>query len=273
MSYKSILVNVGIDGPVEPIVGAAIDLAQRFGARLIGLCAADQPTPIGFPDAGLAAAEAWQRMHDDIEKRFGQVRETFDHLTADVVTTQWHVHLQNPTQALVEAARMADLVVTHAPAGAFRADSYRAADPASVVLRTGRPLLVIGDRVEHVAARTVSVAWKDGREARRAVADAIPFLAAAEEVSVVSVARRVDDELRRSLGDVVAYLAAHGIKARPELIERADENAALVDFMASARPDLVVSGAYGHSRLREWAFGGVTRFLLEEAGLNRFMSS
>ena len=72
---------------------------------------------------------------------------------------------------------------------------------------------------------------------------------------------------------MIAFLAAHGVKAGPKLIDSRDEYIDLLNFIDGSEADLVVSGAYGHSRLREWAFGGVTRSLLDETRLNRFMSS
>lgn len=270
MSYRSILVNIAVDGPVEPVVTAAAGLARRFEARLIGLCAADIETPVVFPDGGVMVAEVWRQAQEDIEKRFGETRLAFERLTTDA---ELRLIMRNPSQALTEASRTADLIVTAAPKGAASGDAYRTADPASVVLHAGRPLLVIGDGAEQVAPENVVVLWKDGREARRAVADAIPFLAAARQVTVVTVARTVDEEIRAGAEDVIAFLAAHKIAAEAELIERSDENPALLDFIAARGPDLVVSGAYGHSRLREWAFGGMTRSLLDQTGLNRFMSS
>jgi len=73
--------------------------------------------------------------------------------------------------------------------------------------------------------------------------------------------------------DVASFLAAHGIKARTEILKSDEEGNRLIDFLASVKADLVVSGAYGHSRLREWVFGGVTRSLLDEVWLNRMMSN
>jgi nucleotide-binding universal stress UspA family protein len=265
-------VNIGVDGPAAPVVNAGIDLARRFDAVLIGFCAADMRTPSAVPVGGSLAVDAWQRMRDDLEARFEEARREFDRLAAGTIKTQWRSHRQNPTQALIDAARLADLVVM-AAAERKAGEGHRIADPASVVLHAGRPLLVIAGKAERLATKAITVAWKDTREARRAVADAVPLLAEADEVTVVTVAAKADRALRQSVDDVASYLASHGAKARAELVERADEVAGLLDFIVAARPDLVVSGAYGHSRLREWAFGGVTRSLLDEAGLNRLMSS
>lgn len=273
MSYKSILVNIDIDGPIVPIIKASLDLARRHEAKLIGLCGADAPLPMAAPEGGILVAEAWQQMRDDIEKRFKVVRAEFDRLTADFSNTEWRESLTDPTHAVVTASRSVDLIVMAASGGASTGDSYRLAKPAGVVLRAGRPLLVVARNAELVQARKVVVTWKDTREARRAVADAVPLLALAEEVTVVTVADQADPWVRESLTDVIAFLSAHGVEAKPKMIEDPDEYITLFKFIDESDADLVVSGAFGHSRLREWAFGGVTRSLLDETGLNRFMSS
>ena len=92
-------------------------------------------------------------------------------------------------------------------------------------------------------------------------------------MTVVTVTTEVDQWVRASLADVMAFLGAHDVEARPELIEGPDEHLALFEALDKCGADLIVSGAYGHSRLREWAFGGVTRSLLDETGRNRFLSS
>jgi nucleotide-binding universal stress UspA family protein len=273
VSYKSILVNIDIDGPIDPIVKAAIDLARHHEAKLIGLCAADAPLIMAGPEGGALAAEAWRQMRDYIEKRFKEVHAEFDRLTAGSVKAEWREHLSSPTPAVVEASRSADLVMLAASEGAATGDSYRLADPAGMVLRAGRPVLVVGEKVERLRTEKIIVAWKDTREARRAIADAVPLLVVADDVIVVTVAAGADQWIRDGLNDAVAFLATHGIKAVPKLIDGPDEYIELFNFIDGSSPDVVVSGAYGHSRLREWVFGGVTRSLLDETRLNRFMSS
>jgi len=273
VSYKSILVNIDIDRPIAPIVNASVDLASRHKAKLIGLCGADAPLPVTGPEGGALAAEVWQQMRDDIDKRLKELHAEFDKLTFGFVESNWRQDLTNPSHAAVTACRSADLIVMAASEGASTGDPYRIADPASVVLRAGRPLLVVAREAERMLAKKIVVAWKDTREARRAVADSLPLLAAAEEVSVVTVAAEADQLASDSLVDVVAFLATHGVKARQELIENPDEYVGLFEFIDTAGADLIVSGAYGHSRLREWAFGGITRSLLDKTGRNRFMSS
>lgn len=113
-------------------------------------------------------------------------------------------------------------------------------------------------------AKTIPVTWKDTKEARRAVMDALPFLAKANEaVATIDIDR--DGSIRDSLADVVVILKHHGIKARTELIADDRNGDRSLTFGRSIHADLIVSGAYGHSRLWEWAFGSVTHTLIGEA--------
>ncbi|TKB15646.1 MAG: universal stress protein [Mesorhizobium sp.] len=274
MSYKSILLNLGIDGPIEPLALVGIDLAKRFDARLIGFCAADAPLPVTMaPEGAAIAAELWEQSRDEIRQRLKDLRGKFENLVAGAVETDWRGAVENPDAAMARSSRLADLIVTGAAQGASTGDSYRAADPGSLVLRAGRPVLVAANGSASLPTGRVVVAWKDTREARRAVADAVPLMAMASEVTIVAVDRNPDDWIRDGVKDVARFLDGHGIKARTEILKSDDEGNRLVDFLASVRAELVVSGAYGHSRLREWVFGGVTRSLLDEVWLNRLMSS
>src|SRR5690606_1462659 len=149
----------------------------------------------------------------------------------------------------------------------------RRVDPGSAVLQLGRPILVVGGDTEHRVGRKIVVAWKDTREARRAVADAMPLLQAAGDVIVATVASVVDEWARESIGDVVSFTWRHGVTAHSETVESSRETKSLFELIDRHDADLVESGVYGHSRLRAWAFGSMTRSLLDENRLNRFMSS
>ena len=147
MFYQSILVNLDIERPVEPITEAAVDLASRSGARLIGLCAAGT-----------------------LAERMEEARAAFLHLAANRIEAEWRGETMAPTEAVVAAARVADLVLMAAG---------DRADPATVVLRAGRPLLVVGSDCDTIATRKIVIGWKDTREARRAIEDALPLLSVA----------------------------------------------------------------------------------------------
>lgn len=273
MGYKTILVNLDIDGPVVPIITAAVDMAERFQAKLVGFCAADAPLLVSGVEGGELAAEAWQMIRKDIARDFERLRGEFERIIGGKVEAHWRDSLEGPSQGLARAARIADLIVMGAPEGAATGDAFRTCNPGSVVLQAGRPILVAAKGADQLPANKVTIAWKDTREARRAVADAVPLLAAAREVDIVAVAGEVDIWLRESLSDVASFLAGHGITARTHAIEGARDSDDLISFLKQHGPDLVVSGAFGHSRLREWVFGGVTRSLFDQTDLSRFFAS
>ncbi len=275
MEFKTILVNLDIDEPIAPTVNAAVELARRFNAALVALCAARVPLSVTASGGGILVVEAWQRMRQELENRIAEMRAEFDRLTAEKVLTQWRDSLADPSHAVVRAATMADLVVVGARRGASTGDAYRTADPNDVVLRAGRPMLVLANGVDGVKASRICIAWKDSREARRATVDALPLLALADEVTVVNVGVGVDDVewARKGVADVVGFLDMHGIQAKSELIASADEGPSLLAYAEERDIDLVMSGAYGRTRLQEWAFGGMTRSLLDATKLHRFMSS
>lgn len=274
MTYRSMLVNFDIDGPVEPIARLAIDLARRCNASLIGFCAADAPLPaITAPECGSHALEIWEQTKDEIKRKLNELRREFEDLVGGSVESSWHEAIDSPTRSLSTVSGLADLVIMSTTQGAQRGNAYRAADPGSVVLQAGRPILFAATGAEDLLAKRVVIAWKDLREARRAVADAIPLLLAAGEVLVVTVDPEQDDRSQGSLQDVQIFLAAHQIQAQIEVLRGRDEGQELLSFLKAMRADLIVSGAYGQSRFREWVFGGVTRSLLDEVGLNRLMSN
>ncbi|TIS53086.1 MAG: universal stress protein [Mesorhizobium sp.] len=269
MSYKSIIVNLAVDAPPTAIVKVGVELAERFGARLIGLAAADVPPLVATGHGMVYEGEVMQIQRTEIEKRLAELRAEFERLVPASISSEWGQDVCSPTRFLSVSARAADLIVIGSEKGE---NVYRAVDVGSLALGTGRPVLVVANNVEHVMAKTVLIAWKDTREARRAVADALPFLAKANEVVVATVGTDRHESIRDSLADIAVFLEHHGIMARTELITGEADGDHLLTFARSIHADLIVCGAYGHSRLREWAFGGITRTLIEEDSINRFMS-
>jgi nucleotide-binding universal stress UspA family protein len=269
MSYKTIVVNLAADGDAEPIVKLAAEMAHRFDARLVGFAAADVPPLVATGEGLVYEGEVMQVKRQEIERRLSELRDTFEKLVPHSISSEWKQHICGPTRALGLAARSADLIVT-ADGGE---DVFRAVDIGSLVLGSGRPVLVASGNAEHLRSKTVLVAWKDSREARRALSDSLPFLARAREVVVATMDTNSREDVRNSLADVVVFLERHGIVARTEVISEDADGHRLAAFARLIQADLIVSGAYGHSRLREWAFGGVTRSLIGESGINRLLSN
>lgn len=273
MSYRTILANLNIDGPIAPLMDFSISLATRFNAHLIGVCAADITLPMTAPEGVLIDGETMRRQREEIEQRQKKMRREFESLAGTNVSHEWRDAIANPTRFLLDNSRVADLIVTGCEDDMTlgHPDSY--INLGNVVLQAGRPLLVAAKKARRIFNNTAVIAWKDTREARRAVFDALPLLCQANEVIAITADRNADTLTQECLDDVCTFLRRHGIAARSEIITDKHESESLLNFIRQAEAELVVSGAYGHSRVRELIFGGVTRSLLAEDDFSRFLSS
>lgn len=272
-AYSSILVHAEPELTSSPRVEVAARLARHQGARLIGVGAeALEPLAVSDPyDSGFMAG-ATQARRDELARRFAAAEHAFlrDAAGADVA---WRALEAYPNDALVSLSRAADLIViSAAPRGA---PGYRTANPADVVIRSGRPVLVVPEGGRHLRGERVVVAWKACREARRALADALPLLQQAQEVIVHAVVPKDGMDLAAfEVRDVVEALSRRGVNARPSVSAGREANVPeelhrIADLNGA---DLIVAGAYGHSRAAEWVFGGVSEALLHRASVFVLMS-
>lgn len=262
--YDSVLVHVEPGLASSRRVEIAAGLARRFGGRVIGLGAeALEPPTAVDPYSGQLVAELVVQMTRQIEADLKSAEQAFDRDAAGT-TSEWRVAQATPNRALAAEARAADLIVMGAQAERS-SNVYRSADPAEVVMTAGRPVLVAPAGAGQLRAEKIIVAWKDTRESRRAVADALPFLLRADEVIVQAVcAEDAVEAAQAQTEDVAEALRRRGVPARANVTVAPDAGVAdeLLAGAAAAGADLIVMGAYGHSRMAEWAFGGVTRTLL-----------
>lgn len=264
-TYSTLLVHVEPGLAASRRVEIAAGLARAFDARLIGLGAEMiEPVTMVDPYSGQLIAEMYQQLSRQVAADLENAEATFrrDAAGADA---EWRTVSSTPVNAIARTARAADLIVMTATE-AKGSDVYHAAPPAEVVLTAGRPVLVAPVGAGHLQARKVVVAWKETREARRAVADAMPFLVRAEEVVVQSVCGEDEVEAAEACAlDVAAWLRRHGAPARANVTTAPDASVA-DELNAEAEAigaDLIVAGAYGHSRTVEWALGGATWRLLQ----------
>jgi len=271
MIFNTIMVQLDVDSPAAPRTNYALELARRFEATLIGFAAADSYVFVPGDDGGMAAAEIMRERRIEIEDRLKVLKEEFLGLVGDDAI--WREEIGDPTRLLALHARAADLVVTGTPVSG--ADRHRVVDIGTLVLSAGRPVLIAANRLVPPSPKKVLVAWKDTREARRAITDALPFLTGAQDVLVATIEEQNQRDARESVSDVVRHMMRHGIKARSEILDsdRGDACEAIVGLAHGIGADLVVAGGYGHSRLREWAFGGMTRSLLSNGSVNRLFSN
>ncbi|MDP2213289.1 universal stress protein [Phenylobacterium sp.] len=252
-------------------VAVAAALAREMGARLIGLGAEMVQPLVASPYGGVNSAEWVVAMTKQIDDDLVAARETFIRDSAGV-DSEWRAMREMPARALAAVARACDLVVVSAHP---QTNYYRAADPAEVVMRSGRPVLVVPDQAQPLKGQAIVVAWKETREARRALQDAMPFLQRAEKVVVVAVCGQDEaGAVQRQVDDVVAYLARRGVSAQGKVSIAPDSGVVgeLNNTANSVDADLIVAGAYGQSRLREWVFGGVTRTLMDEPAHHLLLS-
>ncbi|TPL12893.1 universal stress protein [Mesorhizobium sp. B2-4-11] len=273
MIFNTIMVQLDIDSSAAPRTTYALELARRFEATLIGFAAADAYLFIPGDDGRTAAAEITRRRLTEMDDRLSILKEEFLNLVGD--DASWLEEVGDPTRLLAEHARAADLIVTGTPAKGVATDHHRMVDLGTLVLSAGRPVLIAAEQIAPPDPKKVVVAWKDTREARRAVTDAMPFLTGAQDVLVATVEEQNQRDDREGVDDVVRFLMKHGVKARSEVLGagHGDVCETITELAHGMGAELVVAGGYGHSRLREWAFGGMTRSLLKAGSINRLFSN
>ncbi|MGI4795847.1 MAG: universal stress protein, partial [Janthinobacterium lividum] len=180
---------------------------------------------------------------------------------------EWHSSLSfaPPSNYVVQQVKNADLVLTGTPALDGSNTSQTIA--SSLVMNSGRPIIIVPEPTATASLDRIMVAWRNTPESRRAVLGALPLLQRAAEVTLVEVAS--DEGLpaaRQELADTSHWLAEHGITTKIISARALDDvGEQLVTLAHDIGANLIVAGAYGHSRLREWAFGGVTRYILQRA--------
>jgi nucleotide-binding universal stress UspA family protein len=263
MTYKTIMVHAGADPDAQTRIRAALALGRRCEAAILGVGAIAWD-PYIDPAMGYVDGQTLQALRDDValdmvaaETRFRDLCAGYPHPVI------WRAADDYPGHTMNALARCADVIIANHPRKTF--DSRRFAPPVELVMESGLPVILLAPGQDSLELREVVIGWKNTRETRRAVTDAIPLLKLADQVHVVQVCEndRVDAALPE-MNDVVARLARHGIKATVSTMPQVRSSVAedIVDLADSRMADLVVLGAYGHSRLREWSFGGVTSDLL-----------
>jgi nucleotide-binding universal stress UspA family protein len=266
VTYKTIMVHLQLRHSNDGVLRIAADLAARFHAGVIGI-AVCQPMQIVQGDVYISG-DLIEQDQQEIKKEIRQAELAFRKALGGCTgAIEWRsaITLAALPGYLAREARGADLIITGVERDPSLFDGSRHVNVGDLAMQAGRPVLIVPTKTDRLEMDRVVVGWKDTREARRAIADAVPLLIRAGHVAIVEIAGASDlPAARDRLADVVAWLARHGVTAEAVAAESNGDDAGLLAAIARDRKaDLVVAGAYGHSRLREWAFGGVTRnFLL-----------
>lgn len=263
---RRVTVSVDVSSSAENRVAWAASLTEVFGSHLTGMAAARPEVP-SYAPLGAEVASLLPAIHKAAAKQVEtllQNAEAVFQRGCKGAAGEWKASPELfALDYLTREARSADLVVVGQGLKDEKYDMLNVA-PGEIILSLGRPLMVVPSTSDRFSASRVLIAWKEGSEARRALFDAIPYLAVSEEVVVCAVG---DAAVKSELADVVAFLEAHDIAASPlfEPHEGRSDSDALLAVIRRIDATLIVAGAYGRSRLKEWVFGGVTRDLLHQA--------
>ncbi|HTJ59021.1 MAG TPA: universal stress protein [Devosiaceae bacterium] len=274
MEIRTILVNLDLDFYSPTLLKAAVELADRFDAQLIGVAAAAVPVELFAVDGTAVVADLYDSERAAIEEQLRGMEMKFRDEVPRPRRGTFATVLDEPNRVLTAAARQADLVIVGARLGEQEWSRSRNVDIGALLLASGRPVLLPAADTASIGTGTAVVGWKDTRETRRAVADALPLLKLSSDV-VVAAVHEADWRTEKAMVDeVVGWLRRHDVKARGDIYPSAGGASSSLEQLAiDLEADLLVAGAYGHGRMREWFFGGVTRDLLQAATINRLMSN
>lgn len=269
MSYKTIMVSLNEVGRITELVSAAVALGRASGAHVSGLYVI--PAVQVYPSVGFEAApQVFEGNRTFFKDNAERVKTAFeDAMRKEGLQHDFHqIDARTPVIAdeVVAQGRSADLIVVSAT-NPEEITGVERDFIEQVVMSAGRPVIVLPfDGNATIALNEVVLGWDGGREAARAAFDALPLLKMAERVRVVRVDPQKDPALRGSIpgADLAESLSRHGVKAEAQGFptDGQDEGQALMRCADDCGAGLVVMGAYGHSRLAEFIFGGATRFVL-----------
>jgi nucleotide-binding universal stress UspA family protein len=267
MTYKTIVVHLDTGKRSRERLEVALLLAQRYDAYLVGVFGLQRlDVPI---DANVAPMWLQSMLEERRAVAERAAREFYEQTKArDLAKSEWHETLTDGLEALVHHARHADLVVAGQPDP--EGDGVPAAFSQQLVMSVGRPVLYVprAGHFEQCGSR-VLVSWNGSREAARAVEDALPFLQRSVSADVVTFGEQAAAD-----AGMAAYLARHdaSVSVSAERTNGTEVGAAILARAAHSAADLVVMGAYSHSRLRELVLGGATRTVFRSMSVPTLMS-
>ena len=264
MSFATMMVHVDVDPPSDERIRLAIELAARFRATLIGASAWEPRPPLTYGGV-VIDANVTEDMLKGMSAQLDRAGQHFRALAGGRdQPVEWRSAIDSPTEFVAREARAADLLIVGRDR--IAGDSSRSLDPGAVLLKAGRPVLVVPPDIQSLMAERIVIGWKDTREARRAVRDSLPLLREAANVAIVEIVEaRNRDQSRLRMNDVAQYLTRHQVKSAKPTTSNASGSVAgeLLRVAGEQKADLIVVGGYGHNRLGEWLFGGVTEELFQ----------
>lgn len=267
---KVVLVRLDGTSADELRLAASDSLARLFGAHLVGLVLNILPEP-GLAETGVSV-DFWTSLLDKARERGKELEaglaKRLRAIDPSAELRRFDVYAHEQARVAAREARTADVFL------ALRlSDIDKTVELHDVVeevlFDSGRHLFLVAEQTAYDRGfGHAIIAWNRSREAARAVAEALPYLAKARTVTVVVINQGTAPDLPATQGnELIHYLRYHGISASVHVArERVpDPSSALLGVIAEQEADLLIMGGYGHSRLREWLLGGVTYSLLRKS--------
>jgi nucleotide-binding universal stress UspA family protein len=275
---KTLLVHVPSERLIRPVVDGAVSLAAARGAHLDAVSIGYETTNVGlaFESGGAAVAAVFEIEQERAAERAQAALAVFETAARNARITY---NLQALTsvpfvaaESVSALARLHDLTIVLQPESGR--ETFDNTIPLEILFQSGGPVLFIPHTHKgSVEPKRIGIAWDGSRLAARAVRDAAPFLAPAQAITIISV-NEEQAPANASAIALAAHLERHRLAANIERAsaDHADIQPTILSIAADAGMDLIVMGAYGHSRLRERILGGVTRAMLESMTLPTLMS-
>ncbi len=280
MGYKTILAIIDTADNTRKLDSFVVALAAQFSSHVVGLhvetmAAVPLVAPMEMPDPATV-----QAVQDVAHRETTEAEAVFTASMAESrISSEWRSFVSSvgyASNSSISAARCADLIVARQHENSALSDSR--ADLDNFLYESGRPVLLVPHVLtEPKPIRRVLVAWNGSREATRATFDALPFLQGADSVEIFSVDMEANDAETAALAgsEIAATLARHGVNVTvtsQEKISGVSPQTAIERRLSHNNIDLLVMGAYGHSRWWEMLFGGVTRTLMDSMTALTLMS-
>lgn len=274
MDYQTLMVHLQLGHSNASVLQTASTLAKRTNAAVIGIVVGMQTQMVY--GKSFALVDYFDREEAQLELKIAAeevlFRAAFENHTKPI---SWRALMTTePVENYIVAqARAADLIITSVHLSDLY-DTYNSAHAGEIVMLSGRPVLAVPAQAEQFKLDNMLIGWKETREARRAIMDALPLLVLAKQVTLLEITTEYNRlDATKRLNEVADWLNSHGIVAKPLVSISKDADA--IQFVAEAKKlqaDIVITGAYGHSRFRQWMLGGVTNELLQGAQFCAFLS-
>ncbi|HTI87603.1 MAG TPA: universal stress protein [Alphaproteobacteria bacterium] len=285
MAIKKILVPISDAKDGSGALAAALALGRDFNAQVVVLHVRPDPRAeaiayMGEPMSSSMVDEVMRSAEKRAAQNAAKVRKAFDDACAkakvavsaksaapNAVSASFEEVTGIEDEELRDRGRVVDLLVVARPQGPLAGPQRLTLEAA--LIDTGRPAIVVPPKAPAKIGGNVAIAWNNSTQASRAVALAMDFLVGASTVTILTAKENGSDYRPNDLKD---YLAAHGVSAKVAAVSgKGDAAKAILSAATKAGADLLVMGAYGHSRVRELVLGGVTKHMLQSTTIPTFM--